>query len=88
MFFSIFFIFNYDMHQTFISTLPLQLMRFFLNIYRTKEIPQVNYLSLSLSLRVSLMAQTTPNHTQTVSGWAAHDSSGKITPYIFKRRYK
>lgn len=32
------------------------------------------------------MAQTTPNHTQTVSGWAAHDSSGKITPYIFKRR--
>ncbi|GFZ10475.1 cinnamyl alcohol dehydrogenase homolog 2 [Actinidia rufa] len=27
------------------------------------------------------MAQTTPNHTQTVSGWAAHDSSGKITPY-------
>jgi cinnamyl-alcohol dehydrogenase len=33
------------------------------------------------------MAQTTPNHTQTVSGWAAHDSSGKITPYTFKRRY-
>ncbi|WCJ44285.1 cinnamyl-alcohol dehydrogenase [Euphorbia peplus] len=32
------------------------------------------------------MAQTTPNHTLTVSGWAAHDSSGKITPYIFKRR--
>ncbi|KAL5778257.1 hypothetical protein ACOSP7_011183 [Xanthoceras sorbifolium] len=32
------------------------------------------------------MAQTTPNHTQTVAGWAAHDSSGKITPYIFKRR--
>ncbi|KAF3944429.1 hypothetical protein CMV_029103 [Castanea mollissima] len=32
------------------------------------------------------MAQTTPNHTQTVSGWAAHDTSGKITPYIFKRR--
>ncbi|ONI32322.1 hypothetical protein PRUPE_1G360900 [Prunus persica] len=32
------------------------------------------------------MAQTTPNHTQTVSGWAAHDSSGKITPFIFKRR--
>ncbi|KAJ9675089.1 hypothetical protein PVL29_024153 [Vitis rotundifolia] len=32
------------------------------------------------------MAQTTPNHTQTVSGWAAHDSSGKITPYVFKRR--
>ncbi|KAF7829543.1 putative cinnamyl alcohol dehydrogenase 6 [Senna tora] len=32
------------------------------------------------------MAKTTPNHTQTVSGWAAHDSSGKITPYTFKRR--
>ncbi|KAK3008504.1 hypothetical protein RJ639_013212 [Escallonia herrerae] len=32
------------------------------------------------------MAQTTPNHTQTVSGWAAHDSSGVITPYTFKRR--
>ncbi|RYR61049.1 hypothetical protein Ahy_A04g018149 [Arachis hypogaea] len=32
------------------------------------------------------MAETTPNHTQTVSGWAAHDSSGNITPYTFKRR--
>ncbi|PHT26313.1 putative mannitol dehydrogenase [Capsicum baccatum] len=32
------------------------------------------------------MAQTAPNHTQTVYGWAAHDSSGKITPFIFKRR--
>ncbi|KAL3505425.1 hypothetical protein ACH5RR_035266 [Cinchona calisaya] len=32
------------------------------------------------------MAQTTPNHTQTVSGWAAHDASGEITPYVFKRR--
>ncbi|CAK7346139.1 unnamed protein product, partial [Dovyalis caffra] len=32
------------------------------------------------------MAQTTPNHTQTVSGWAALDSSGKIVPYTFKRR--
>ncbi|RXH73346.1 hypothetical protein DVH24_013030 [Malus domestica] len=32
------------------------------------------------------MAQTTPNHTQTVSGWAAHDPSGKITPFVFKRR--
>ncbi|KAF9618487.1 hypothetical protein IFM89_001888 [Coptis chinensis] len=32
------------------------------------------------------MAQTTPNHTQTVSGWAALDNSGKITPYTFKRR--
>ncbi|KAL0351726.1 UNVERIFIED_CONTAM: putative cinnamyl alcohol dehydrogenase 6 [Sesamum calycinum] len=34
------------------------------------------------------MAQTTPNHTQTVSGWAAHDPSGKITPYTFKRRHE
>lgn len=32
------------------------------------------------------MAQTTPNPTQTVSGWAAHDTSGNITPYVFKRR--
>lgn len=32
------------------------------------------------------MAQTTPNHTQIVSGWAAHDSSGKISPYVFNRR--
>lgn len=32
------------------------------------------------------MAQATPNHTQTVSGWAAHDSSGKLTPFNFKRR--
>ncbi|CAN6539181.1 unnamed protein product [Malus baccata var. baccata] len=32
------------------------------------------------------MAQTTPNHTQTVSGWAAHDSSGEVTPFVFKRR--
>ncbi|KAL2503937.1 putative cinnamyl alcohol dehydrogenase 9 [Abeliophyllum distichum] len=32
------------------------------------------------------MAQTTPNHTQNVSGWAAHDPSGKVTPYTFKRR--
>ncbi|XP_057726822.1 probable cinnamyl alcohol dehydrogenase 6 [Arachis stenosperma] len=32
------------------------------------------------------MAETTPNHTQTVSEWAAYDSSGNITPYTFKRR--
>ncbi|KAF1896754.1 hypothetical protein Lal_00034454 [Lupinus albus] len=32
------------------------------------------------------MTQTTPNHTQTVSGWAALDSSAKIVPYTFKRR--
>ncbi|KAJ0085970.1 hypothetical protein Patl1_09496 [Pistacia atlantica] len=32
------------------------------------------------------MAQTTPNHTQTVACWAAHDPSGKITPHIIKRR--
>ncbi|CAI9100284.1 OLC1v1037248C1 [Oldenlandia corymbosa var. corymbosa] len=32
------------------------------------------------------MAEETPNHTQIVSGWAAHDTSGFITPYVFKRR--
>ncbi|TMW98188.1 hypothetical protein EJD97_004379 [Solanum chilense] len=32
------------------------------------------------------MAKTTPKHTQVVSGWAALDSSGKITPYTFNRR--
>ncbi|XP_021283939.1 probable cinnamyl alcohol dehydrogenase 6 [Herrania umbratica] len=32
------------------------------------------------------MAVEKPNHTQTVPGWAAYDSSGKIAPYIFKRR--
>nr|XP_043617539.1 probable cinnamyl alcohol dehydrogenase 6 [Erigeron canadensis] len=32
------------------------------------------------------MTQTTPNHKITVSGWAAHDSAGVITPYTFKRR--
>nr|GEZ16251.1 probable cinnamyl alcohol dehydrogenase 6 [Tanacetum cinerariifolium] len=32
------------------------------------------------------MAQTTPNHKLTVSGWAAYDSSGVVTPYTFKRR--
>ncbi|XP_042495577.1 probable cinnamyl alcohol dehydrogenase 6 [Macadamia integrifolia] len=32
------------------------------------------------------MTQTTPNHTQTVAGWAAHDSTGKMSAFIFKRR--
>lgn len=32
------------------------------------------------------MSQTTPNHTQTVSGWAAHKPTTELTPYIFKRR--
>ncbi|EHA8590695.1 Cinnamyl alcohol dehydrogenase 3 [Cocos nucifera] len=32
------------------------------------------------------MTETTPNHTQTVEGWAAMNSSGKITPFVFKRR--
>ncbi|KAJ0969865.1 hypothetical protein J5N97_022742 [Dioscorea zingiberensis] len=32
------------------------------------------------------MTQTTPNHTQTVAGWAALEQNGKITPYVFKRR--
>lgn len=33
------------------------------------------------------MAQETPYHTQTVAGWAAYDSSGKIEPFLFKRRW-
>ncbi|XP_008807131.1 probable cinnamyl alcohol dehydrogenase 6 isoform X2 [Phoenix dactylifera] len=32
------------------------------------------------------MTETTPNHTQTVEGWAAMDSNGKIAPFVFKRR--
>ncbi|KAH7663257.1 cinnamyl-alcohol dehydrogenase protein [Dioscorea alata] len=32
------------------------------------------------------MTQTTPNHTQSVAGWAALEQNGKITPYVFKRR--
>ncbi|KAK9164565.1 hypothetical protein Syun_005467 [Stephania yunnanensis] len=32
------------------------------------------------------MAETTPNHTQTVSGWAAFDTTGEIKPFTFKRR--
>ncbi|XP_078166817.1 putative cinnamyl alcohol dehydrogenase 6 [Carex rostrata] len=30
--------------------------------------------------------ETTANHTQIVTGWAGKDSSGKVTPYVFKRR--
>lgn len=30
--------------------------------------------------------EVTRNHTQTVSGWAATDESGKVAPFIFKRR--
>ncbi|XP_078166819.1 putative cinnamyl alcohol dehydrogenase 6 [Carex rostrata] len=30
--------------------------------------------------------EATANHTQIVSGWAGKDSSGKVTPYVFKRR--
>ncbi|XP_068646776.1 probable cinnamyl alcohol dehydrogenase 6 [Aristolochia californica] len=32
------------------------------------------------------MTETTPNHTQTVEGWAAHQPRGQITPFVFKRR--
>ncbi|XP_008807127.2 probable cinnamyl alcohol dehydrogenase 6 [Phoenix dactylifera] len=32
------------------------------------------------------MTETTPNHTQTVEGWAAMESNGKIAPFVFKRR--
>ncbi|KAJ8549238.1 hypothetical protein K7X08_032945 [Anisodus acutangulus] len=48
-----------------------------------------NLLTLNLKKlkgNLNLMAKTTPNHTQVVSGWTALDSSGKITPYIFNRR--
>jgi hypothetical protein len=31
--------------------------------------------------------EVTPNHTQTVAGWAAMNESGKLEPFIFKRRY-
>ncbi|KAJ6810895.1 putative cinnamyl alcohol dehydrogenase 6 [Iris pallida] len=32
------------------------------------------------------MTETTPNHTQTVNGWAVLEANGKITPFVFKRR--
>nr|ASV46322.1 cinnamyl alcohol dehydrogenase [Lilium regale] len=32
------------------------------------------------------MTETTPKHTQTVAGWAAMDATGKIVPFVFKRR--
>ncbi|XP_006351089.1 probable cinnamyl alcohol dehydrogenase 6 [Solanum tuberosum] len=32
------------------------------------------------------MANSTPKFTQSALGWAAHDSSGKLTPFMFKRR--
>ncbi|XP_059275945.1 probable cinnamyl alcohol dehydrogenase 6 [Lycium ferocissimum] len=35
---------------------------------------------------ISPMAKSTPKLTKTALGWAAHDSSGKLTPFIFKRR--
>ncbi|CAD6264264.1 unnamed protein product [Miscanthus lutarioriparius] len=30
--------------------------------------------------------EVTPNHTQTVAGWAAMNESGKVEPFVFKRR--
>ncbi|KAJ4759804.1 Cinnamyl alcohol dehydrogenase [Rhynchospora pubera] len=30
--------------------------------------------------------EATANHTQIVTGWAGKDSSGKVTPHVFKRR--
>ncbi|KAK8642340.1 hypothetical protein V6N13_011687 [Hibiscus sabdariffa] len=41
---------------------------------------------LSITIYNLRLTESTPNHTQTVAGWAAHDSSGKIVPFIFKRR--
>ncbi|CAN4101617.1 unnamed protein product [Withania somnifera] len=32
------------------------------------------------------LTSSTPKLTQSVVGWAAHDSSGKLTPFMFKRR--
>jgi len=32
--------------------------------------------------------EVTPNHTQTVAGWAAMNESGKVEPFVFKRRYR
>ena len=32
------------------------------------------------------MTEATPNHTQTVAGWAALEANGKIAPFVFKRR--
>jgi cinnamyl-alcohol dehydrogenase len=32
--------------------------------------------------------EVTPNHTLTVTGWAAmNESAGKVEPFVFKRRY-
>lgn len=47
-------------------------------------------MALSPSILKSLknsMAKSTPKFTQTALGWAAHDSSGKLTPFMFKRRF-
>jgi cinnamyl-alcohol dehydrogenase len=30
---------------------------------------------------------TTGKHTQRVSGWAAMNESGKVEPFVFKRRF-
>uniref|UniRef100_A0A3Q7HLL4 Enoyl reductase (ER) domain-containing protein n=1 Tax=Solanum lycopersicum TaxID=4081 RepID=A0A3Q7HLL4_SOLLC len=35
---------------------------------------------------ISPMAKSTPKLTQSALGWAAQDSSGKLTPFMFKRR--
>ena len=35
---------------------------------------------------IKFCMEATANHTQTVAGWAGKDSSGKVTPYVFKRR--
>lgn len=40
-----------------------------------------------ISPTISPMAKSTPKLTQSALGWAAQDSSGKLTPFMFKRRF-
>ncbi|GMI82470.1 cinnamyl alcohol dehydrogenase 9 [Hibiscus trionum] len=68
---------------------PINTLIFLLTIYTQYSILHPSFSSLVtwFTLLFLLMAlESTPNHTQSVAGWAAHDSSGKIVPYIFKRR--
>ncbi|KAJ3679909.1 hypothetical protein LUZ60_016187 [Juncus effusus] len=39
-----------------------------------------------ISFPAVLEMEVTPNHTQVVAGWAGKDASGKVEPYVFKRR--
>ncbi|OVA03809.1 Alcohol dehydrogenase superfamily [Macleaya cordata] len=54
-----------------------------------KEIQEMLYVCAKHNITCDVekvMAETTPNHTQIVTGWAGHDQSGKVTPFTFKRR--